>query len=101
MGLDLKGGMSVTLEVSIPDLIISLSDYSDNEDFRSALSAARKAQNNSSDGFMALFDDAWKAQVAGAENPTELWRIFHNMEQKDLFPATGLLEVVSILQLIK
>ncbi len=87
MGLDLKGGMSVTLEVSIPDLIISLSDYSDNEDFRSALSAARKAQNNSSDGFMALFDDAWKAQVAGAENPTELWRIFHNMEQKDLFPA--------------
>jgi SecD/SecF fusion protein len=87
MGLDLKGGMSVTLEVSIPDLIISLSDYSDNEDFRSSLSAARKAQNNSSDGFMALFDDAWKAQVAGAENPTELWRIFHNMEQKDLFPA--------------
>ena len=87
MGLDLKGGMSVTLEVSIPDLIISLSDYSDNEDFRSALSAARKAQHNSSDGFMALFDDAWKSQVAGAENPTELWRIFHNMEQKDLFPA--------------
>ena len=86
MGLDLKGGMSVTLEVSIPDLIISLSDYSDNEDFRSSLSAARKAQNNSSDGFMALFDDAWKAQVAGQEKD-KLWRIFHNMEQKDLFPA--------------
>jgi len=86
MGLDLKGGMSVTLEVSIPDLIISLSDYSDNEDFRSALSAARQAQNNSSDGFMALFDDAWKSQVAGQEKD-KLWRIFHNMEQKDLFPA--------------
>lgn len=86
MGLDLKGGMSVTLEVSIPDLIISLSDYSDNEDFRSALSAAREAQNSSSDGFMVLFDQAWRAQTAGQEDD-KLWRIFHNMEQKDLFPA--------------
>jgi SecD/SecF fusion protein len=35
---------------------------------------------------MALFDDAWKSQVAGQEKD-KLWRIFHNMEQKDLFPA--------------
>ena len=87
LGLDLKGGMSVTLEVSIPDLIIALSDYSDNDDFRSSISNAREAQKSSSDGFMTLFDAAWKSQVAGTENPTELWRIFHNMEQKDLFPA--------------
>ena len=86
MGLDLKGGMSVTLEVSIPDLIISLSDYSDNEGFRSALSAAREAQNSSSDGFMVLFDEAWRAQNSDEEDD-KLWRIFHNMEQKDLFPA--------------
>ena len=32
LGLDLKGGMSVTLEVSLPDLIIALSDYSNNLD---------------------------------------------------------------------
>ena len=86
MGLDLKGGMSVTLEVSIPDLIISLADYSDNEGFRSALSAAREAQNSSSDGFMVLFDEAWRAQNSDEEDD-KLWRIFHNMEQKDLFPA--------------
>ncbi|MGB2015071.1 MAG: protein translocase subunit SecDF, partial [Flavobacteriales bacterium] len=36
LGLDLQGGMSVTLEVSIPDLIIALSDYSSNETFRQA-----------------------------------------------------------------
>ena len=86
MGLDLKGGMSVTLEVSIPDLIISLSDYSDNEAFRQALSSAREAQNSSSDGFMVLFDEAWRAQTSDQEED-KLWRIFHNMEQKDLFPA--------------
>jgi len=86
LGLDLQGGMSVTLEVSIPDLIISLSDYSENENFRSAIKNARLAQKNSSDGFMVLFDKAWNSQTATSENPTELWRIFHNMEQKDLFP---------------
>ena len=87
LGLDLQGGMSVTLEVSIPDLIISLSDYSENENFRSAIKNARGAQKSSSDGFMVLFDQAWNSQTANSENPTELWRIFHNMEQKDLFPA--------------
>ncbi|MDE0918363.1 MAG: protein translocase subunit SecD, partial [Flavobacteriales bacterium] len=86
MGLDLKGGMSVTLEVSIPDLIISLSDYSDNEAFRSALASAREAQNSSSDGFMVLFDKAWRSQTSD-QDEDKLWRIFHNMEQKDLFPA--------------
>ena len=87
LGLDLQGGMSVTLEVSIPDLVISLSDYSENENFRSAVKNARLAQKNSSDGFMVLFEQAWNSQTATSENPTELWRIFHNMEQKDLFPA--------------
>ncbi len=87
LGLDLQGGMSVTLEVSIPDLVISLSDYSENENFRSAVKNARLAQKNSSDGFMVLFEQAWNSQTATSANPTELWRIFHNMEQKDLFPA--------------
>ena len=87
MGLDLKGGMSVTLEVSIPDLIISLSDYSENEAFRSALAAAREAQNSSSEGFMVLFDEAWRTQTAGQKQEEKLWLIFNNMEQKDLFPA--------------
>lgn len=87
LGLDLQGGMSVTLEVSIPDLVIALSDYSENETFRATVKNARLALKNSSDGFMVLFDQAWREQVATSENPTELWRIFHNMEQKDLFPA--------------
>ena len=87
LGLDLKGGMSVTLEVSLPDLVIALSDYSNNSDFRAAISSAKANQKSSSDGFITLFANAWSDQVFGQENPTALWRIFHNMEQKDLFPA--------------
>lgn len=87
LGLDLRGGMSVTLEVSLPDLVVSLSDYSNNSDFRTALSNAKSARGGSSEGFITLFENAWYEQVAGQETPTQLWRIFHNMEQKDLFPA--------------
>jgi SecD/SecF fusion protein len=46
LGLDLKGGMSVTLEVSIPDLIIALSDYNETPAFTNAIKDAVAAQKN-------------------------------------------------------
>lgn len=98
LGLDLRGGMSVTLEVSLPDLVIALSDYSNNTDFRAALSAAKSARSGSSEDFITLFENAWYAQVAG-QGEDKLWRIFHNMEQKDLFPAKSSdAEILEILQ---
>ena len=95
LGLDLRGGMSVTLEVSIPDLIKSLSDYSDNPDFVSAIEKALAAQANSNDDYVTLFGDAWADQ----NSSVELWRIFHNMESKDLFPAKSTDdEIIAILR---
>ena len=82
LGLDLRGGMSVTLEVSIPDLVIALADYSTNEEFRTAINEAKAARRNSNADFITLFGDAWAAQGGDVE----LWRIFHNMENRDLFP---------------
>jgi SecD/SecF fusion protein len=80
LGLDLQGGMSVTLEVSIPDLIIALSDYSTNPDFRQALANAKSARSNSTgETFVDLFAQSWEA--LGSD--VELWRIFHNMETQD------------------
>ena len=88
LGLDLRGGMSVTLEVSLPDLMIALSDYSSNGDFRNAISSAKQKQKNSTSGFMELFEETWGEHVAKSEiSDSTLWRQFHNMEQKDLFPA--------------
>ena len=83
LGLDLKGGMSVTLEVSLPDLIVALSDYSDNADFRGAIADAKALRKENSDDFVTNFESAWTARAP----QVELWRIFHNMENKDLFPA--------------
>ena len=82
LGLDLRGGMSVTLEVSIPDLVIALADYSTNEEFRAAVDQAKANRRNSNTDFITLFGQAWAAQGGNVE----LWRIFHNMENRDLFP---------------
>ncbi|MFY7972019.1 MAG: protein translocase subunit SecDF [Flavobacteriales bacterium] len=82
LGLDLQGGMSVTLEVSIPDLIIALSDDNENKAFRAAIAEAVAAQNSSTDDFVTLFGKAWKNQNSGIE----LWRIFNNIETQEKFP---------------
>jgi SecD/SecF fusion protein len=83
LGLDLRGGMSVTLEVSIPDLIIALADYSTNEGFRAAVNQAKADRRNSNADFVTLFGQAWTTYG----NAGELWRIFYNMESPDLFPS--------------
>ncbi|MDA0912785.1 MAG: protein translocase subunit SecDF [Bacteroidetes bacterium] len=86
LGLDLQGGMSVTLEVSIPDLIIALSDYSNDETFLQAISDAKAAQSETQGmTYVDLFEVSWKELNAANEKPVELWQIFSHEETKDLF----------------
>jgi len=54
LGLDLKGGMSVVLEVSIPDLFIALSDNNNNEIFQKSIADAKLAQRSSSKAYVDL-----------------------------------------------
>ena len=44
LGLDLKGGMNVTLEISVKDVIIALANKRTDETFKAAIKDARKAQ---------------------------------------------------------
>ena len=95
LGLDLRGGMSVTLEVSIPDLFIALADYSTEDSFRQSIAQAKAARRSSNADFVTLFGQAWAAN--GSEGT--LWRIFYNMESPDLFPQKSTdEEVLSILR---
>jgi len=59
LGLDLKGGMNVTLEVSVVDVIRSLTNYSSDSTFNKALKLAKKMQENSQEDFIALFGKAF------------------------------------------
>ena len=55
LGLDLKGGMNVILEVSVPDVIIALADNKTDEAFNQALATAAKQAISSQDDVITLF----------------------------------------------
>ena len=60
LGLDLKGGMNVILEVSVPDVVKALADHKTDEAFvKSVNEAAKEAQDSQSD-FITLFVKAYK-----------------------------------------
>ena len=63
LGLDLKGGMNVILEVSVPDVIKALADHKEetNENFRKAVEQATSEAANSQNDFITLFIKDYKA----------------------------------------
>ena len=55
LGLDLKGGMNVVLEVSVPDVVKSLADHSQDPNFNKALAQANVEAQQSQSDFVSLF----------------------------------------------
>jgi SecD/SecF fusion protein len=80
LGLDLKGGMNVTLEVSVVDLVRSLAGANQNDPtFKKAIDRALELQKNSNKGFVDLFGQAYKEVDPNAS----LAAIFANIENQD------------------
>lgn len=67
LGLDLQGGMHVTMEVSPVDIIIGLSGNNDDEDFREALKVAEQKQKTTQTDFIDLFADSYGEISNGAK----------------------------------
>lgn len=66
LGLDLKGGMSVVMQVDLRDLIIVLADGNDKDkDFQGALELATKNQRSSNSDYVTLFRDAFEEVAPG------------------------------------
>ncbi|MBE6275044.1 MAG: protein translocase subunit SecDF [Bacteroides sp.] len=63
LGLDLKGGMNVILEVSVPDVVKALADNKTDEAFNKAVSEAAKQSITSQDDFITLFVREYKKQA--------------------------------------
>ncbi len=60
LGLDLKGGMNITLEVSLVDVLRSLAHYTDDSTFNKAILKAKELQKNSGEDFITLFGKAFQ-----------------------------------------
>ena len=62
LGLDLKGGMNVILEVSVPDVVKALADHKTDEAFVNAVANANKQAASSNSDFITLFIKEYKNQ---------------------------------------
>ena len=80
LGLDLKGGMNVMLQVQLQDLVKALAGNSTDPDFLKAIETAKKNNVNSSQDFIALFENAWSEITGGRRRLAE---IFGNYELRD------------------
>ena len=65
LGLDLKGGMNVILEVSVPEVVKTLADHKTDEAFLKSVSEAAKDAQESQSDFITLFVKAYKKNAPG------------------------------------
>lgn len=65
LGLDLKGGMNVILEISVPDVIDVLADHKSDAAYRKALAEAKKEEETSQSDFISLFINAYHKAAPG------------------------------------
>lgn len=79
LGLDLKGGMNVILEVSVPDVVKALADNKPDEAFNKAIDLAAKQQATSQDDFVTLFVREYKKLAPQAK----LAELFATQQLKD------------------
>ncbi len=79
LGLDLKGGMNVILEVSVEDILKALSNYNPDKTFNAALARAKEMQKSSQSDYLTLFGKAFQELDPNAK----LASIFGTVELKD------------------
>lgn len=87
LGLDLKGGMNVTLEISVPEIIHALSGFSQDATFLRAMENANLMQRERREDFVTLFGMAFEE----ADPNASLASIFSTPEMRDriTFNATN------------
>ena len=95
LGLDLRGGMNVMLEISIEDVIRALSNDSKDPGFNQALVQAREEQKNSTKDYITLFAEAYEK----ISNGGRLSYIFNTPELREqITPNSTNAEVIKVLR---
>ena len=95
LGLDLKGGMNVMLQVQLEDLVKALSGNSTEPEFLQALELAKSRSVTSQSDLITLFAEAWK-EVSGGQR---LSAVFGTYEMRDkIKPESSDDEVVSVIK---
>ena len=95
LGLDLKGGMNVMLQVQLEDLVKALAGNNKTPEFENAIALAKQRSVNSRQDFISLFADAWKE----TGNGQRLSSIFGTYEMRDrIKPESTDDQVISVIK---
>ena len=95
LGLDLKGGMNVMLQVQLEDLVKALSGNNQSPEFAQALALAKERSVGSQQDFITLFADAWKETTGGQR----LAQVFGTYEMRDrIRPESSDEDVVKVIR---
>ena len=95
LGLDLKGGMNVMLQVQLEDLVKSLAGENQTPEFLNAVALAKERSVTSASDFITLFAEAWK-EVGGGQR---LAQIFGTYEMRDrIKPESTDEEVIEVIR---
>ena len=95
LGLDLKGGMNVMLQVQLKDLVKALAGDNNAPEFEKALALAQERSVNSREDFITLFADAWKETAGGMP----LAQIFGTYEMRDkIGPESTDAQVIEVIR---
>ena len=85
LGLDLKGGMNVTMEVSVPDILDALSGHNETPNYKEAMAIAKQKQKSSGADFVTLFIESFRE----VDPDGQLASIFSTFELKDKVTLTS------------
>jgi SecD/SecF fusion protein len=97
LGLDLQGGMNVTLEISTVDVVKTLANNSTDPDFAKAIALAQANETTSDKDFVTLFGEAWETVAPGKDLASPA--LFGNSQNKAIVPfKTSNADVVKFLK---
>ena len=95
LGLDLKGGMNVMLQVQLKDLVKALAGGNEATEFTKALALAEERSVNSRQDYITLFAEAWEETANGMP----LAQIFGTYEMRDkIGPESTNAEVIEVIR---
>ena len=95
LGLDLKGGMNVMLQVQLHDLVKALAGGNTAPEFTNALALAKERSVDSRNDFITLFAEAWEE----TSNGMPLAQIFGTYEMRDqIGPESTDAEVIEVIR---
>ncbi|MCQ2118848.1 MAG: protein translocase subunit SecDF [Bacteroidales bacterium] len=95
LGLDLKGGMNVMLQVQLQDLVKAISGDNTTPEFSKALALAKERSVNSREDYITLFAEAWKE----VGNGQRLAQVFGTYDMKDkIKPESTDADVINVIR---